>query len=291
MSIAFHLGADSTDGGRLMRSVLRSRAPLAEQSISVPPPRHYRTFVRAALAVLNGDTSNADQVAALFEDIAAREQMNRMVMFCDSLICEPGQALDGQMLYPLAPLRLAAFRALLPGRSPEFHLALCSPATLVPTLSLQPAMSGQSRLMTGPEAADLSWLATLTQIIQTNPGIRLTLWCNEDTPLLWPDILRALTGYRGPALLEGDNDLLAALLTESGYTSLARSLIARPPVTAADRRNRISTALEADARPNALEIDVTLPGWSADDIATITSRYIADCAEIARLPGVTFLSP
>lgn len=288
-TIALHLGSECTDGGVLIRSMLRSRSVLADQSIVVPPPRHYRTLIRAALAVLNGDTSGADRVDSVLDELVTSQTAERLVLFADRLICEPGQAIDGQLLYPLAPLRLAAFRALVPGRTIEFQMALCSPAILVPALAAQSDASGTS--MTGQEARALSWLSTVTEIIRTNPGIRMTLWCNEDTPLIWPDVLRAISAYRGPALLDGDNDLLSALLTDTGYTSLARSLIARPPVSAADRRNRISAALEAHARPGSLEMDVTLPGWTTEDIEAITERYIADCAEIARLPGVRFVSP
>lgn len=285
--IAFYLGADGTDSGRLLRSVLRSREILGSQSIIVPPPRHYRNLTRAALTVLNGDTSAAERVGALMDEVAAREPADRLVMFAESVFSEPGQAVDGHLLYPLAPLRLAAFRALLQGRPMEFHLALCNPATIAQALG---TANDGARALTGAEARELSWLATMTEIIRTNPGIRLTLWCYEDAALIWPEVLRALSGYRGPALLDGDNDMLAMLLTEEGYRSLARSLLARPPRSVAERRDRIGTALEADAKPDVLALDVSLPGWGGDDVRVISERYEEDCAEIARLPGVTFIA-
>ena len=285
--IAFYLGADGTDSGRLLRSVLRSREILGSQSIIVPPPRHYRNLTRAALTVLNGDTSAAERVGALMDEVAAREPADRLVMFAESVFSEPGQAVDGHLLYPLAPLRLAAFRALLQGRPMEFHLALCNPATIAQALG---TANDGARALTGAEARELSWLATMTEIIRTNPGIRLTLWCYEDAALIWPEVLRALSGYRGPALLDGDNDMLAMLLTEEGYRSLARSLLARPPRSVAERRDRIGTALEADAKPDVLALDIGLPGWGGDDVRVISERYEEDCAEIARLPGVTFIA-
>lgn len=285
--IAFYLGADGTDSGRLLRSVLRSREILGSQSIIVPPPRHYRNLTRAALTVLNGDTSAAERVGALMDEVAAREPADRLVMFAESVFSEPGQAVDGHLLYPLAPLRLAAFRALLQGRPMEFHLALCNPATIAQALG---TANDGARALTGAEARELSWLATMTEIIRTNPGIRLTLWCYEDAALIWPEVLRALSGYRGPALLDGDNDMLAMLLTEEGYRSLARSLLARPPRSVAERRDRIGTALEADAKPDVLALDISLPGWGGDDVRVISERYEEDCAEIARLPGVTFIA-
>lgn len=285
--IAFYLGADGTDSGRLLRSVLRSREILGSQSIIVPPPRHYRNLTRAALTVLNGDTSAAERVGALMDEVAAREPADRLVMFAESVFSEPGQAVDGHLLYPLAPLRLAAFRALLQGRPMEFHLALCNPATIAQALG---TANDGARALTGAEARELSWLATMTEIIRTNPGIRLTLWCYEDAALIWPEVLRALSGYRGPSLLDGDNDMLAMLLTEEGYRSLARSLLARPPRSVAERRDRIGTALEADAKPDVLALDISLPGWGGDDVRVISERYEEDCAEIARLPGVTFIA-
>ena len=84
--------------------------------------------------------------------------------------------------------------------------------------------------------------------------------------------------------------MLAMLLTEEGYRSLARSLLARPPRSVAERRDRIGTALEADAKPDVLALDISLPGWGGDDVRVISERYEEDCAEIARLPGVTFIA-
>ena len=182
-------------------------------------------------------------------------------------------------------------------RTTRSRLGISAPAAFTRKQTLKnaeryttPELRDFESRVTGAEARELSWLATMTEIIRTNPGIRLTLWCYEDAALIWPEVLRALSGYRGPALLDGDNDMLAMLLTEEGYRSLARSLLARPPRSVAERRDRIGTALEADAKPDVLALDISLPGWGGDDVRVISERYEEDCAEIARLPGVTFIA-
>ena len=49
--------------------------------------------------------------------------------------------------------------------------------------------------------------------------------------------------------------------------------------------------LEKFARPEALVADVPLPGFTANLVAGIAARYSADLADIARLPGVTLITP
>lgn len=291
MRIAFHLGLHCTDEGRLVRSMLRSRAELAPEGVHVPPPRRYRSLLRETLNILNGAPAPAEVQRLLIDTLIDTEDVQRLVLFHESLICIPSRAISEEGLYPMAPRRLAAFANLFPDHQTEFFLALCNPATMVPTLAARAGPDGYETVMAGANPLRLSWLATIRRAVEANPGLRLTLWCNEDTPFLWPEVLRAIAGHETPGPLEGDLDLLAALLTDEGLAALQADLAERPPVSVVDWRERAIDALEHAARPEEMEIEVALPGWTDETVARLTEQYLRDCAAIAALPGVEFLAP
>jgi hypothetical protein len=296
MRISFHLGLHATDEGRLIRSVLRSRGQLAEEGIHVPAPRHYRQILREALNVLGSGRASADAQAALLDAIADADRIRRLVVSHESLIAMPGWAVSEAGLYVQAPSRMRAIQNLFPDHEVEFFLALCNPATLVPILAAQAGENNFCSTCSAATAFHLTWLQSLRAIADAGLEMPVTVWCNEDTPLLWPELLRALSGYQGDAPLEGDMDLLAGLLTDEGLAALNASLAGDPRpgdprADAAARRARVSDALLAHARHDQMEMEVTLPGWTEAAVARITERYLRDWEEICTLPGLTAIRP
>jgi hypothetical protein len=124
------------------------------------------------------------------------------------------------------------------------------------------------------------------------PDARLVLWCNEDTALIWPELLHAMAGMDGTASLEGEDDMLTMLLSEEGLAALRVHLAeAEGPFSQAERRDITTSFLERFARPEEMEASIDMPGWSAELVAEMTEIYDEDVAEAADLPGVVFLLP
>jgi len=291
MRISFHLGLHATDEGRLIRSVLRSRGQLAEEGIHVPAPRHYRQILRDALTALGSGRASADAQAALLDSISDSDKVRRLVLSHESLIAMPGWAVSRTGLYVQAPSRMRAIQNLFPDHEVEFFLALCNPATLIPILAVEAGENNYCSTCAAADAYHLTWLQSLRSIADAGLDFPVTVWCNEDTPLLWPEVLRALTGYQGIAPLEGDMDLLAGLLTDEGLALLTASLAEDPPADTAARRARVSDSLLAHARPDQMEMEIALPGWTDEAVARITERYLRDWEEICTLPGLVVIRP
>ena len=55
---------------------------------------------------------------------------------------------------------------------------------------------------------DIRWSDVIDRILQMNPGVPLTIWCDEDTPLIWPEVLQAVSGHSTQTVLEGTDELL-----------------------------------------------------------------------------------
>jgi len=124
--------------------------------------------------------------------------------------------------------------------------------------------------------------------------------------MIWPEVLARVAGIDrdgsagllaeggwsdGGGPMAGAEDLLATIMSHEGLEALRAALAA---VAAADieaRRDIVSAHLERFALPEAVEVAVDLPGWSAELIGAMTAAYAQDVAEIATLPGVEMLLP
>ena len=191
----------------------------------------------------------------------------------------------------MAPRRIAGLSRILRGTLGEVQLALRNPATLVPALLEQLDGMDYATLMCGLDPLRLSWADTIRHIRAELPDLPLLVWCNEDLPLIWPELLRRVAGVPAEAALDGDEEMLGALLTPVGMATLAAYLKAQGPLAASDRRRLTTALLERYAQPGQLEVELDLPGWSAALVEEITDAYYNDVMQIAEIGGVEFLAP
>lgn len=291
MQIAYHLGAHCTDEDRLIRSLLKNRETLGAAGIVVPSPRKYRQLLPRVAKSLRGAPAGSEAQQVILDAVMDIDEAERLIFSHDGLICYPVNTISDQGFYATAPLRVAAYANLFPKAQTEFFLALRNPATLVPALIERVNGGSYETVMGGQSPIALRWAPVIRRIVAAVPEINLTLWCNEDTPLLWPEILRAVAGLGPEAELEGDFDLLAAIMTDEGLGMLKAYLETHPPTSVEQRRRATTAFLEKYARPEEIEVEINLPGWSADLVAALTAAYDEDCAEIAGLDEVDFLTP
>lgn len=291
MQIAFHLGVHGTDEHRLVRALLKNRGTLGPQGIAVPSPRSYRQLLPKVAKTLRGAPAEPEVREIILDAIGEDGPFERLVFSAENLLCFPVNAIGSDGLYPTAPARIAAYANLFPDAGVEFFLALKNPATLIPALLDRATESSYETLMRGLSPISLRWTPLIRRILRQMPEIALTIWCAEDLPLLWPEVLRALAGVPEEEALEGDYDLLATLMTEAGLADLKGFFARHAPRRPAQRRRATAAFLQKFARPEELEMEITVPGWTEALVAAMTEAYDADCAEIAALPGVTFLWP
>ena len=129
----------------------------------------------------------------------------------------------------------------------------------------------------------------MRDIRAANPDVPITVWADEDSPLVWPEVLQAVADLPEGVQLDGTNDLLASLMTTRGLGRMTSYMNARPPASILDRRRIVTAYLERFGRPEALEVNVSLPGWTAEMVARMTENYERDLAIIATLPEVTMI--
>ncbi|SMX25239.1 hypothetical protein [Boseongicola aestuarii] len=290
MEILFHLGAHCTDDGLLIRSILRNRAELAGQGILVPGPGRYRELLGSVSTTLRGDTASSDTEAMLLETICDDDTAARIVLSNENFLCRDKVAISADGLYPKAE-KSAWLRRCFPSHDVHFALGLRNPATFVPALVGTLSEPDRDACLDALDLDELSWADVIVEILEANPSASLTLWAHEDTPFIWSEIMREITGHDPYIALDGAHDMLAQILSADGMNRLIAFLDDHPDITEARRRKAIAAFVEAHAAPDEVEEEIDLPGWTLDTIADLTAAYDDDIERIKALPRVTWLEP
>lgn len=290
MRIVYHLGAHFTDEERLLKCLGRNRDLLAQHSIVVANPKRYRSLLRETAIRLKGAAATIEEQALILEQIMEEDRADRLILSWESFMSLPAWVLKDK-LYPSAGERTRAFAQIFPQIEAEFHLGLRNPATFLPLLydRLKPASYGE--FLAGADPFALRWSDVVGQILEANPDAPLTVWCDEDTPLIWPEVLQAVSGLPEGTPLEGEEDLVASLMSGEGLTRMNTYIAGHPPQTVLQRRKIVSAFLDKFALPERIELEFEMPGWTEDMVEDLTALYEEDVARIAAMPEVTFLHP
>lgn len=295
MRIIYHLGAHCTDEERLLRCLLKNRGVLADQGIVVPGPTRYRTLLRETAVALKGHPASMDTQALVLEQIMEADRAERLILSWDSFLSYPNWAMEGG-LYRSAGERVRAFSQIFPQIEPEFHLAIRNPATFLPALfDKQKNAKGGAKdfasFMKGYDPLDIRWSSVVDRILDLSPGVPLTIWCDEDTPLIWPEVLQAVSGHTADTVLEDSHELLAQIMSADGLKRLQAYLASHVVSTPELRRKVFAAFLDKFALPERIQIEIEVPGWNEATVAALTAAYEADVALIRATEGVRFLRP
>mgnify|MGYP003670590229 CR=1 FL=1 len=121
------------------------------------------------------------------------------------------------------------------------------------------------------------------------PDVPLTIWCNEDLPLIWPDVLRIISGVE--AEMTGEDAILRQIMTPGGFTRLKGYLRDNPAKGLPTWRKVVTAFLGKYADEAAVAPDIDLPGWTDETIAGLSDLYEADIARLKAMGDVTFIAP
>jgi hypothetical protein len=290
MRIVYHLGAHCTDEDRLVRCLLKNRGTLADQGIIVPSPTRYRKLLSETAAQLKGARATEDTQALVLDQIMDEGEAVRLILSWDNFLSLPSWVLR-ETLYSVAAERVRAFTQIFPDIEAEFCLGIRNPATFLPALEDVVRAKGGDSVLGGIDPLSVRWAPAIQELLRLNPGVPLTLWCDEDTPLVWPEVLQAVSGHAAGTILQDDDQILSAIMTEPGLARFHTYCHDHPPQSVSQRRRIVTAFLEKFGRPEKLESEISLPGWSVEMVERMTRSYLEDVERIRRLPGVTLIEP
>jgi hypothetical protein len=290
MQIVYHLGAHFTDEDRLIRCLSANRDVMAQEGVVVPDPKQYRGQLRDLAVKLKGRAASPEQQAEILDPILGGQMAERVVFSWDSFMSLPPWVLK-ETLYPAAGERVRAFSQIFADYETEFFLAMRNPATLLPLLHRVNKPVSYDAFLAGCDPYELRWSYVIARILELNPDVQLTVWCDEDTPLIWPEVLRNVAGLAADQPLVGEGELLAMLMSGEGMSRMQAYMQTRPPGTVEQRRKIVSAFLDKFALPERMDLTIDLPEWTQELIDDLTAIYEEDMEKIAASGRVSFIQP
>lgn len=292
MRAVFHIGAHRTDDGAIFQCLAQNRGRLQERGIFVPPPGRYRPVMRETVKALDGQPASQDMQNLMLDTMLNADTDPELLFFSfDSFLGGARGILGEDCLYPFAEERTRRYRALFPSDRVEFALGVSNPATFLPeAFALTGAEEFEGFLGT-VDPMTLRWSDLVERIVDAVPDADVTVWSNEDTPFIWPELLRALIQADETLPLRGENDFVLSLLTPDGGERLNDFMRQNPPKSVDQRRRIIAAFLEKFARSEAVDVVIDHVGWTDEFVETMTDYYEEDLFTIERMSEVRFISP
>ncbi|MFB2531807.1 hypothetical protein ACEYYB_09080 [Paracoccus sp. p4-l81] len=291
MKIVYHLGAHGTEEELILRVLLRNRPTLAQHGVVVPAPSRYRPILHEAIRTLRGTRASPAMQEAMMDAILEEDAPQRIILSHENFLSTAVRSIGPGGLYPFAGQKPMHMAHLFPDIDCEFHLALRHPAALLMSMLQRLPGASYEQMMEGVEPLQLRWAPMLRQFVSAAAGRPVVLWCHEDAPLIWPEIIRRMAGIGPDVPIMGNAALLGRLLTREGMDWLNARVAETPPATIGERRDLVSQALMRFANPAETEQQITFPGWTTELVEDLDDLYDDDVAEVAALPGVEFIAP
>jgi len=291
MQLVLHTGVHFTEDERLLKCLLRNQDDLAKAGIKVPGPSTYRNLFRDTLNAMHKAEPSGVARDILLDAFLDDGTANRVILSDANFFRSPATALQQGMLYSAAPVRMLRMAQLFPEDEISIFMAIRNPASLVPVLYEKAADKTSAAFWgeRGPE--DLRWSETISQLREAAPDVPITIWCNEDAPLIWAQIIRDMAGLASETKIKGGFDLLHAIMSEEGMRRFRSYVDTHPEMSEAQKRRVITAFLDKYALEEEIEEELDMPGWTEELVERMTALYDADVEIIRAMPGVTFITP
>lgn len=170
-------------------------------------------------------------------------------------------------------------------------LGIRNPATFIPALVKAADDTRLNEAVARTDPRVYRWSELIKEIREALPALDLVIWCNEDTPFVWEQLIREIAALDPGTPIHGRHDLLAEIMTPDGLKGLESYLDTHQVMTDVQKRRVIAAFLDKFVRPEALEIELDIPGWSDTLVDALTDIYEEDIFAIQRIPGVTMITP
>jgi hypothetical protein len=291
MQVIFHTGAHGTDEERLLKCLLRNKEDLAQRGVSVPGPGRYRYLLKDAFKALQTAAPSPDARDVLIDAILDDEVCDRLVLSNAHFFGSQRFALIGGQLYPDAAERMSQLQKLFRFEQIEMFMAIRNPATFLPAIIGKVSNRKIKARMGDADPREIRWSDMVLRVREAVPDVALTIWCNEDTPLIWAQIIREVAGLEPGDKVIGALDLVNSIMSKEGIKRLNAYLAKNPEMPEVQQRRVIAAFLDKFADEDKVEEVLDMPGWTDDLVDELTDIYDEDVFRISRIPGVQLIAP
>ena len=227
----------------------------------------------------------------LMDAILDEGEAKRVILSDANFFRTPKTAVQQGYFYPAAPVRMMRIAQIFQRDEVEIFMAIRNPATLLPILYGKAEHKDPAAFWGERDPRDVVWSDTINLLREAVPDVPITIWCNEDTPLIWAHIIRQMAGLSDGDKIIGGFDLLSSIMSAEGMDRFRNYLKAHPVMSEHQKRRAIAAFLDKYAIEDAVEEELDMPGWTEDTVTDMSEIYDADVAKIAAMPAVRVLMP
>ncbi|WP_323771740.1 hypothetical protein [Antarctobacter sp.] len=293
MQVILHTGAHSTDEDRLLKGLLRNAEAWRHEGVAIPGPSHYRVLLSEALNKLRDGTPDPETRDVLLDAILQEDagQLSRLVLSNDNFFSVPKLMFQNGMIYHRAEERLVTLSQIFQGGELQIFMGLRDPASFLPAAYATTPHKDFSDFMEGLDPMRFRWSDLIRRMKAALPDLPITLWCNEDTPFLWGQIIREMAGIALSRKIIGAFDLYSQIISREGMQRFRAFLKENPTITERQKRRVMIAFLDKYALDDKIEEELDLPGWDGAYVDMLTEIYEDDMEVISGIEGVRLLTP
>ena len=289
IAIIYHIGAPFTDNEQLTWSLRQDSTIMLDNGVMIRRPKEYRPRIKEMLAELQGVYPSVVDQENLLNSIVKKQKIKRLILTDTTFMGSAVWMFFGGSFYPNVAKNTAAIRNLFPDNPCEFFLGISNPANFIPAAFKEQTKKDYAQFIDGTDIFSLRWSDIIHKIRQANPECPITVWCNEDTPIIWPTILREFAGLDREVRLKGELDIMRSIMSDKSIELLIKYLNERPNLSEIQRQRIRAIFLEKFALEDEVEEEIDLPGWTGETVDQLSQNYEDDVERIQQIPEVRFL--
>ena len=147
----------------------------------------------------------------LLAQIPRNTDAERVILANANCICVPHRIFKAEDFDALVVEKLQTFGTSFQGHAIELSICMLDPGTFIPAAYGKSHSRSSQRCMAGAAPTVVQCSSLIHSMRTVIPSAQITARCNEDTPFIWPKILRRLIG------LDAEEPIKAGYNLTQGY--------------------------------------------------------------------------
>ncbi|PID36541.1 MAG: hypothetical protein CR993_04090 [Rhodobacterales bacterium] len=286
--VAINIGAPGADDGQIIWSLRKNANDLHKQGVLVRRPGLYRQDLKSKAEAASKTPPSDDDRRQFLQSMVKGQEMSRIVLSDNSYFGLPVWMLGGGQLFRNAARNISNLASLFYPGQVELFLSIQNPATLIPEVFAAQSSVDWKGFLRGADLGSLFWSDVIADISEALPDVPITVWAQEETPMIWPEVLGAVSGMPAEYPFLGANDVIGKVISAEGTARLEKYL-AEHKFDAKHQAQVRATFLKYFCIEEALEEEIDLPGWSQALVDELTELYYDDFNRLHELKNVRII--
>lgn len=291
MQIILHCGVFSSDTPLLLSALEENCTLELPYKTQVCDPESTRDILRKILRAGRENQLPEDSRDILLEMANVASDTQRVVIANPAMLGTYQDFVAPGQFFPNAVDYVKVVRQIFSNDELAISYAMRNPATLLSSIITGSQSRVANKILSAADPAGLLWSELAHRLSTAFPDIHLTIWYNEDNPVIWRDILSILLDIPENQPVRKVYAPMWKILSEDSMNKFRAYMAKHPGMIASQERRVIATFVEKFADPDALNEEINVDGWTQDYVDMLTAQYEADQAAVAAVPGVRLILP